>query len=108
MARNGGVTYKQITCSFIIIGFVICAIIVESHDSIPKWSSAQYDGLQHPEYKLKRCAQSCKSRYRNNPEAAEDCIRDAILSIVLRWKVIAMRREKTNLSKHGEADSGQR
>ncbi|XP_020971926.1 uncharacterized protein LOC110269029 isoform X2 [Arachis ipaensis] len=75
MARNGGVTYKQITCSFIIIGFVICAIIVESHDSIPKWSSAQYDGLQHPEYKLKRCAQSCKSRYRNNPEAAEDCIR---------------------------------
>ncbi|QHO54357.1 uncharacterized protein DS421_2g56040 [Arachis hypogaea] len=75
MAKNGGVTYKQITCFFIIIGFVICAIIVESHDSIPKWSSAQYNGLQHPEYKLKRCVQSCKSRNRYNPEAKEDCIK---------------------------------
>ncbi|QHO25046.1 hypothetical protein HN51_048493 [Arachis hypogaea] len=75
MARNGGVTYKQITRFFIIIGFVICAIIVESHDSIPKWSSAQYDGLEHQEYKLKSCLQTCKSRYRNNPEAKEDCIK---------------------------------
>ncbi|QHO54358.1 uncharacterized protein DS421_2g56050 [Arachis hypogaea] len=70
MARNGGVTYKQITRFFIIIGFVICAIIV------PKWSSAQYDdGLEHQEYKLKSCLQTCKSRYRNNPEAKEDCIK---------------------------------
>ncbi|XLR54885.1 hypothetical protein S83_005557, partial [Arachis hypogaea] len=35
----------------------------------------QYNGLQHPEYKLKRCVQSCKSRNRYNPEAKEDCIK---------------------------------
>ncbi|QHO25041.1 uncharacterized protein DS421_12g377630 [Arachis hypogaea] len=72
MARNGGVTYKQITRFFIIIvGFVICAIIVESYDSIPKYCY----GLENKEYVLRLCLQRCKSRYRNNPKKKKDCIK---------------------------------
>ncbi|MED6107381.1 hypothetical protein PIB30_013495 [Stylosanthes scabra] len=73
MARKGGVTYT-LTC-FFIIGAVICAIIVESHDTIPKWTSPQYDGLETNEYKLKDCLYRCNLRYETNLAMKELCIK---------------------------------